>query len=102
MRVMLEGIRLIRIAAKPLAQIPLWAMFNELDIYKIGYLSVEALQKFMQANHRPLIAKEARLLLDGIKQNGIYKYANLEVFGECVNPIELGFYEGYNSQLAFL
>lgn len=43
--------------------------------------------------------KEAKLLLKGIRQGGIYAYANLEVFSELVDPMEMGFYEGYTSEL---
>ncbi len=56
----------------------------------------------MQQNYRPLTGKQGLLLLNGIKQNKVYKFANLEVLGECINPSELGFYEGYTDQLAKL
>jgi hypothetical protein len=32
----------------------------------------------------------------------VYRYATLEVLGEVLNPLELGYYDAYNEQLATL
>jgi hypothetical protein len=52
----------------------------------------------MADNNRHLRKSKINLLVQGIK-NGAYRNINLEVFGECINPLEFDYYEGYQEEL---
>jgi hypothetical protein len=87
----LENNRILHVARQPLQLIPLYSMFDCIDVNCIGQLSLDELEKFMTDNYKHFRKSDIQLLMQGIK-NGVYRNINLEVFGECINPFEFGYY----------